>query len=163
MKNSHSKKNQGGFTLIEMAVVVGIVAVIGAAGLYALPKIMFTNSLTSLQQEVAEFGTAAYRAKKRAPNYRLVNTQKVCAYKYVEEKYCGATPGVGVNSFGGDIKVDPNPTNPGLRNVTVTIPNDLERISEIADTLAGQSRNACQMADGCSTLTVAGNKITVTL
>ncbi|AIW17495.1 type II secretion system protein [Vibrio tubiashii] len=163
MKYYQNKRKQGGFTLIEMAFVVAIIAILGAAGLYTLPQIFGDTALSNLQQEVTDVSTAAYKAKKNRPNYKNLDMKKLCDDGYLKDKYCEGTPGVGVNSFGGDVIFTPHPTNFALRNIKVTIPNDLSRINEIADTLAPQSRNKCTSASGCTTLTIAGNAITITM
>lgn len=159
----HNRKKQAGMATIDVAAAVVVLVILLVVALMELPGIFFNINMSNLQQEVTTVSTAAYKAKKGRPNYRLVTMQKLCDDKYLSDKFCDGTPGQSVNAFGGDITYAPNTANPGLRDIVVTIPNDPERINEIADTLASQSRAQCVQASGCSTLAVTGNTITVTM
>lgn len=160
MKTKHNQK--GSLTLEGMlmaAAIVGAILII----ISAVPRIQYNMNLSELQSQVSELGAAGFKAKKRRPNYTTINLAMLCDDNYLGDEYCSGTPGQSVNSFGGDLNFNANATNPGLRDITVTLPSDNTRIAEIADTLASQSRGRCIQADGCSTLTVVGSTITVTM
>ncbi|SHO55563.1 prepilin-type cleavage/methylation domain-containing protein [Vibrio quintilis] len=162
MKHTH-RNQQKGFASIDASFSVIVLTVILFLALSVLPGIFFNIHLSGLEKEVIEVGTAAYQAKKARPNYSEITMQKLCDDKYLTEDYCGSTPGQSANSFGGDITYQTNSSNPGLRDIVVTIPSDPDRINQIADTLASQSREKCTVADGCDTLAVNGNTITITM
>ncbi|OEF63591.1 hypothetical protein OAA_13955 [Vibrio cyclitrophicus 1F175] len=158
-----TKRNQKGSLTLEGMLIAA--AIVGAIILIisTIPRIQYNMNLSELQSQVSELGSAGVKAKKRRPNYATIDLEMLCDDNYLGDEYCSGTPGQAVNSFGGDLDFNANATNPGLRDITVTLPSDNTRIAEIADTLASQSRERCVQADGCTTLSVVGSTITVTM
>ncbi|MDC5870270.1 type II secretion system protein [Vibrio europaeus] len=162
LKQKKSKK-QGGWLSFEFTLIIGAVAAILLGVLALLPWITYKWNLNTLTTDVTIIGDAAVSTQKRSGNFSNVTYAKMCTKKHLDTTYCGSNPGRAVNPFGGNYDFRPNAANPGLREILITIPNDPDRIPDIADTLANISRNNCEEASGCTTLQVSGNQIIVTL
>ncbi|ANS88116.1 hypothetical protein RJD38_21665 (plasmid) [Vibrio scophthalmi] len=98
-------------------------------------------------------------------NHAGVNMAKVCDERRnaVSMKICGdARNGVGTNQYGGNYTLEPDNSN--LSRVKVGVTNvDTQYIDAVADSLSALAAGNCTQAAGCSTLTVSGNTITVTM
>ncbi|MBL4262811.1 type II secretion system protein [Vibrio fluvialis] len=161
-KNCVTRRNkQGGFGVVDqfIAIVMAFGVLVYIFGIK--PEVDFNTALSLLQTEVNSVADAMYKQKKTKATYKDSTMENMCSDKYLTGWLCEGTPGKNVNAFGGDIEGTADTTNPALRSIKVTIPSDADRINEIADTLASQSRSRCTSATDCDTITVSGTTITV--
>ena len=159
--NMKNKQRGASTTDVLIAGAVIIAALIFLVS--KVPDIRYAQKLSAFQADAATISEAAYKWKKMRPNYSGVNMGVLCSStrKLLPESICGTSNnGVASNQFGGNWTIVAN-TNPGLYNITATIPNDADRIDDIADTMAPTTRSRCSQAQGCGTLTVAGTTITM--
>ncbi|WP_225874367.1 hypothetical protein [Vibrio algicola] len=144
--------------LIYATLLIGLIAFV----ISKVPTINYMFNVSAFQSDVSSISEATYRWKKRRPNYSSVSLETLCQDRYLENSICGdANDGKSTNSFGGDWTVSPN-TNSGLYDITATMPNDTDRINELADTMAPTTRGGCSEAEGCATLVKSANSITMT-
>ena len=162
MKNNQTKRAQRGAMTVDVMLVSGfiILALIyiiskGPTIAYAWNKIMFTTDVSSIISSTRDW-------KKSRPNFDGVSLQKICDITDLSESICGTTgDGKSTNSFGGDWTVTVNASK-GLFDITSTLPNDTDRIADIADTMASSTRGGCIEAAGCDTIKTSANAVTMT-
>lgn len=154
---------QGGAAMTDKLIWIGIVvmALLFIFMQYADITYQYRKVLTTFH--VGKITAAAQAWKKTRANYTgLTNISILCADSYLSESICGAGGnGVNANMFGGNYTVAVN-TNPGLINIAITMPNDADRVNDMADTLASGTRGECTSRTGCATLTAAATTITGT-
>ncbi|OLF56815.1 hypothetical protein BTN33_22780 [Aeromonas veronii] len=165
MNVKNNLKYQGGFSLLELMVVLAIVAII-AIGIMALKNdTVYSSKHNDLVSQAQTVSVATDRWQKRRPNKTGVSMTVLCAAgaRYLDDSVCGtAGDGKKSNVFGGDISVAANSANPSLVDITLSgLPAD--NITDIADALAAISNGRCQSATGCSSITVTGSSVKVTM
>lgn len=144
--------------LIYLVLLVAIISYVIAK----VPEMRFSSNVSSFQSDTSTISNAAFKWKKRRPNYASISLDKLCTDNYLSESICGSSnDGKSTNPFGGDWTLTAN-SNPGLYDITATFPNDTDHINEIADTMASATRAQCSESEGCSTLTKTANSITMT-
>ncbi|MFW7525623.1 type II secretion system protein [Vibrio ostreicida] len=163
MKSSvNYKRKQGGMASLDKLIAVAAM-VIGIMWLLSQqPKAEYNENLTLLQMQVSDVKTASRNWKKRG-TYTGVSMAVLCTNSLLDDVLCSGTPGQNVNAFGGHLTIAVNSTNPALRTIVVTIPNDADKVNDIAATLANLTRDQCVSMTGCSTISVTGTSITLTV
>ena len=162
MKKNQTKLAQRGAMSVDVMLVSGfiILALIyiiskGPTIAYAWNKIMFTTDVSSIISSTRDW-------KKSRPNFDGVSLQKICDITDLSESICGTTgDGKSTNAFGGDWTVSVNASK-GLFDIIATLPNDTDRIDDIADTMASSTRSGCIEAAGCATIKTSANAVTMT-
>lgn len=158
---NYRRKQRGLASLDKLIAVVGIV--IGIMWLLSQqPKVEYNENLTLLQMQVNDVIRASKSWKKRG-TYTGVSMAQLCTNDLLDDVLCSGTPGQNVNAFGGHLTVEVNSTNPSLRTMVVTIPNDSDKVNDIAATLANLTRDQCVSLTGCSSISVTGTSITLTV
>ncbi|MCS4309513.1 hypothetical protein M2404_003885 [Rheinheimera pacifica] len=163
MVNGRTAYRQAGAAITDKLVWI-ILAVAALAFIAAqVPGLYYKFQLSAFQSDSQKIVSAAKAWKKMRPNFTGVSMAVLCAPGGdLSESICGAANnGVATNQFGGNWTVTAN-TNPGLLDVTATVPNDPDRIADIADTIAPSTRGQCAAAAGCSTLTTTGTSVRAT-
>lgn len=160
-QKTHFKKIRGAAIADQLVWIILTVAVLGFI-ISLVPQAKYMLNVSAFQSDVSTISSATYNWKKRRPNYAKVSIQKLCSDNYLSNSICGdSNDGKSTNPFGGDWTVTPN-ANPGLYNITATLPNDTNHINELADTMAPATRSNCSESDSCDTLTKTTNSITMT-
>ncbi|WP_318452320.1 hypothetical protein [Photobacterium leiognathi] len=93
-----------------------------------------------------------------------ISMAKLCAAgsHYLTNEICGAaSDGKNANPYGGDYTVVVDPANPSRVNITIT-DIDSQYTHVAANDLAPLSFDNCRLADGCATLKLNGDSITLT-
>ncbi|WP_345842856.1 hypothetical protein [Shewanella algae] len=156
------KSKQRGAMTTEAMIILGAIVLAVVIIMLKRPDIVYLMDQSRFSSQASEIADAGLRWKKMRPNYSGVTIAKLCTDKYLPTTVCGTTnDGKKTNPFGGDWTVDPN-TNPALLDVTATIPNDPERINDLADYMAPVTRSRCPESAGCATLTKSGTSIKMT-
>lgn len=153
---------QGGAAVTDklLWLAVAVLALMVVLANWGSIQYQYRKIMTTLH--VGKIVAAAGDWKKTKANYTGLTLTALCTDNYLSESICGtAGNGVASNLFGGNYTVVPN-TNPGLINIAVTMPNDADRVNDMADTLASGTRGECTSRTGCATLVVAATTITGT-
>ncbi len=161
-QNPNSRKQKGA-TLMDFLLWAAIAAIFlaGVVQLYVsgsayANRIQTTTAVTAIKAGAESVKTI---------NHTGVNMAKVCDAKRnaVSMKICGTSrDGVGTNPYGGNYTLAADTAN--LARVKIGITNvDTQYIDALADSLSTLAAGNCTQAAGCSTLSVSGNTITVTM
>ncbi len=157
------RKNQAGATLVEF---IGFIIL---ATFLLLASIKSYSFGTEMKKQGATV-TAVVQLKMAADkvmsgNHSSTNMAKVCSStrNAAPINLCGnSRDGVGVNQYGGNYTLTGNTSN--LQQVLIGVTNvDGQYIDDLADMLARVSADNCQSASSCSSLSVSGTTITVTM
>ncbi len=160
--NVFFKNKQRGAAMTDQALALGVVVLSILVVLALWSPIQFAYRKIVTTMHVGEIVKQANEWKKLKPTFDNLTIGTLCAESYLNETICGpAGNAVGTNPFGGNYTVGPN-ANPGLLNVSMTMPQDGTRVTDIADSLASGTRSRCTSRNGCATLNVAGTTITGT-
>lgn len=160
-----SLKKVKGYTLIELSIGIAIVALLVIGALAALPGVMFNNQAKDLNTEVNTIRSEVvnWKGYGRA-SFDTISIDKLCTAtrKALPTGICGASDdGTAANPFGGDYSVSVNTTNKGRFDIKVTgVPSD--KLDILADQFAPNTADACESAEGCSTVVASGTTITLT-
>lgn len=161
MKNHYKRTQKGAMTvdglLITGFIIIALIYIIskGPTLAYKWNKIQFTTDVSDIINATRDW-------KKARPNFEGVTLQKLCTITDLSDSICGLSgDGKSTNSFGGDWSVSVNASK-GMFDIKATLPNDTDRIADIADTMAPSTRSGCIEADGCSTLTTSTSSVTMT-
>lgn len=156
------KKQRGALSaeaiMYTVFIIVGLIFVAAQAPnlMYKINEMRFLSQANEIAQE-----TNAW--KKARPNFDGVTIKKVCEETSLSKNICGSSnDGVATNPFGGNWTVVVNTGSKGLYNVTATIPQDADRITSLANSVAPSTRAACYEATGCSTIAITSNSLTMT-
>ncbi len=141
----------------------------GAIGLLVLVFMLYPQSsapkkLGQFQTDAQTIVAAVDRWKKARSNYTGVSISVLCAQNILTKggTICGsANTGTSTNSYGGNWTVTAA-SNPGLYTITGTLPNDPDSVAELADAMAPTTRDRCQTATSCATLTTTTTSVTMT-
>ena len=164
MKTSLLTTKQRGSSTMDLLIYSAVIISLILFVVTKVPDIVSGLRISSFQSDASTISNAAYRWKKGRSNYATVSLTKICNQDILPKggSICGAAnTGVGTNPYGGNWTVTAN-SNPGLYNVSATLPNDADTLGELSDAMAPVTRGACQEATGCSTLIAAGTTITMT-
>ncbi len=162
-RRSSSSKKQKGISLIDfiMYLILAVFVFLGIVKLYNMGVAWSkqVNTVSSVTQ------IKAGAEKVKSVNHTGTTMAKVCSTgrNAVSSTICGDTrDGVGTNEYGGDYTLAPNTAN--LQQVVIGITNvDEQYIDDLADTLAKISAGNCNSAASCSSISVSGTTITVTM
>jgi len=163
MHRSPSSRRQKGVSLIDfiMYVILAVFVFLGIVKLYNLGVAWSKQSNTV----AAVVQIKAGAEKVKSVNHSDASMSKVCSStrNAVSSSICGnSRDGVGTNEYGGNYTLTPNSANLQLVNIGITNV-DTQYIDDLADMLAKVSAGNCNSAASCTTVTVSGNTITVTL
>ena len=157
MKNKQRGAASADMLIWATLIIAALVFVVSG-----VPKIRYALNVSALQSDISTISDATYRWKKMRPNYTGVSINKLCTQNYLSTSICGDTgDALSTNPFGGDWTVAPN-ANKGLYDITFTVPNDPDRMFDLADTVAPMTRSQCTEADKCTTLTKTADAIKMT-
>jgi hypothetical protein len=159
LRNKHAKsKQQGAMSLEAMMIVSGVVVAL----LFIMskaPTIMYKINTMMFMSQAADIA----QATQGRPNLASLTIPKLCERDALSEKICGAANnGMGTNPFGGDWVLKGNSSSVALIDLTATMPNDANKVLDLADLMAPSTRAGCESADGCSTIKTSGTSITMT-
>lgn len=162
MKNTVTKHTQRGAMSVDALLITGFVIMAllfiisqGPTLAYKWNKIQFSTDVSNLINATRDW-------KKRRPNYEGVSLEKICTVTDLSDSICGLSgDGKSTNSFGGDWSVKVN-SSKGLFDIMATLPNDTERLADIADTMAPSTRGGCIEAAGCKTISTGADRVTMT-
>lgn len=160
-----NKKKQGGYTIAELVVGVGIVSLLIIIAFAALPAVNFKINSSRLASDVNSIRgeVVAWKGFGR-PSYATIEISTLCAAsrKALPTSICGADgDGASANPFGGNYTVAVNGSNKGRFDITVTgVPAD--KLDILADQLAPQTADACESATGCSSISATGTTLVMT-
>ncbi|OCH46967.1 hypothetical protein A6E02_19720 [Aliivibrio fischeri] len=161
MKHHYKRTQKGAMTvdglLITGFIIIALIYIIskGPTLAYKWNKIQFTTDVSDIINATRDW-------KKARPNFDGVSLKKICDITDLSDSICGRSgDGKSTNSFGGDWSVSVN-SSKGLFDIKATLPNDTDRIADIADTMAPSTRSGCIEADGCSTISTSTSSVTMT-
>lgn len=164
MNQQKTRRHQGGFTMVELLIVLAIMAVLILGVMTVRNETRYSSQVKTLQDNVSEITSGVQRWQKARPNLTGVSMEELCetGRTLLTPAVCGtADNGSSANPFGGDYTVTAN-TNPSQFDLAISgLPTD--RINDIADTLAPMTAARCNTADSCSSIVVSGTSVTLTL
>ena len=139
-----------GFAMVALIFIISQ----GPTLAYKWNKIQFSTDVSNIISATRDW-------KKRRPNYEGVSLEKICVVTDLSDSICGLSgDGKSTNSFGGDWTVSVNASK-GLFDIVATLPNDTDRLADIADTMAPSTREGCIEAAGCSTISTGSDRVTM--
>lgn len=160
-----NKKKQGGYTIAELVVGVGIVSLLIIIAFAALPTVNFKINSSRLASDVNSIRgeVVAWKGYGR-PSYDTIKITTLCSAsrKALPTSICGASSdGKSANPFGGDYTVTVNKLNKGRFDITVTnVPSD--KLDILADQFAPQTAGSCESANPCSSITAKDTTLVMT-
>ncbi|MCW8348724.1 hypothetical protein MD535_22300 [Vibrio sp. ZSDZ65] len=161
-KQPTQPRKQRGAISLDALIVIGVVILALIFVISQAPKLTYAWNKFQYGQQAASIEKYTRDWQRGRSNFATVDISKVCATTDLDRKICGpGNNGVATNPFGGNWSVTAN-SNPGLFDVTGTLPNDTNRIIDIADTMAPSTRGNCQESTGCSTLSTSATGVTMT-
>lgn len=163
MKFHRTSKRQQGLSLIDfiMYLILAVFVFLGIVKLYNLG--VAWSKQTNTVSAVVQIKAGAEKVK--SVNHSDAAMSKVCSTgrNAVSSTICGdSRDGKGTNEYGGDYTLTGNTSN--LQQVIIGITNvDTQYIDDLADTLAKMSAGNCNSAASCSSVSVSGSTILVTM
>ncbi len=163
-KNSHLCNKQRGASTVD--VMIAAAFIIGALVLTIMiyPRIVSAKNLAQFQVDESTITSAVERWKKARSNFTGVSVPILCEQNILTKggTICGTNnDGANTNSYGGDWEVTAA-SNPGLFVVSATLPNDPDVIAELADAMAPTTRQNCQSATDCDTISTTATGLSMT-
>lgn len=159
LRNKHAKSKQKGAMSLEAMMIVSAVVVALLFIMSKGPAIMYKMNTMMFMSQAADIA----QATQGRPNVALLTIPKLCERDALSEKICGAANnGLGTNPFGGDWVLKGNASSVSLIDLTATMPNDANRVLDVADLMAPSTRAGCESADSCSTIKTSATSITMT-
>ncbi|MDF9399137.1 hypothetical protein [Vibrio sp. 1180_3] len=154
-----------GLTWVEITLGFIILILVSIVLTSVFQEGMFRLKKWRLTNQVTEISSGADTWKGLKSNFTGLSMTAVCAVgqQSVGATTCGGAGGTGANTnaFGGSFELAPA-SNVSLKSLKITnLP--AARVNEIADGLAGMTADQCTSVTGCSTVTVAGTTLTLTL
>ncbi|MGR5465405.1 hypothetical protein ACPV5G_20935 [Photobacterium damselae] len=151
------RNKQRGAMIMDNMIASSFVAIALIVILTAMPTINYKLNLSNFQKQETDIAMAVISWKKARSNYAGVSIEKLCERQLISESICGVSNnGKETNAFGGDWKV----TGVGGHfEVEATLPNiedEKGRLSDVADTMAPNTRKQCASADNCTSIKGAG-------
>ena len=159
LRNKHAKSKQQGAMSVEAimiisGIIVGLLFIMSKA-----PEIRYKLNTTMFVSQAADIA----QATQGRPNLAKLTIPKLCEREALSEKICGeANNGLGTNPFGGDWVLKGNPSSVALIDLTATLPNDGNRVLDLADLMAPSTRAGCDSAESCSTIKTTATSIIMT-
>lgn len=164
-KRLFQRNRRKGATLVELGLYMAAAIVLLIGGVFGYGEVTFRMAKADVVKDIIEINSAAESWKSYRPSYTGVSMTVLCAAgrQGVSKSTCGGVGGNGTNTnpFGGSYTIGVA-SNVSQKTMTISnLPSD--RINEIADTLAPQTADECESATSCSTISVTGTTITMTL
>ncbi|MGR5296808.1 hypothetical protein ACPV5U_24340 [Vibrio mediterranei] len=154
-----------GVTAVEGILGFIFLIAIALGFMKAYQEISFQYKKNVLVTQVRDISAAADKWKLNRSNYTGLTMTVICAagQQSLDANTCGGVGGTGANAnaFGGNFTLTPAANVARKQLIIASLPTD--RISEIADTLAGLTEGQCQMAAGCASITTATDSVTLTI
>lgn len=157
---------QRGAMVMDNMIAVGFIAMLLIGIVASIPTINHKLSVSQFQKQEAEIASAAVSWKKQRSNFDgLADISTLCSRQLLDKSICGDSgDGVAANPFGGDWGIV---GTKGTFTVTAALANldasaDNGRILDLADTMAPSTRMQCSSADGCTSIAVTGNSLSMT-
>ncbi|MGR6830992.1 hypothetical protein [Aliivibrio wodanis] len=159
MRNKYAKSKQQGAMSLEAVMIISGVVVALLFVMSKAPTIMYKMNTMMFMSQAAEIA----QATQGRPSPASLTIPKLCERSALSEKICGeAKNGLGTNPFGGDWVLRGNASSVALVDLTATLPNDSDRVLDLADLMAPSTRAGCESADSCSTIKTSATSITMT-
>lgn len=158
-------RKQAGFTLIELMIVIGIIAVLGAIIRSGEPSAKSSSKVSSQIELIKQIKTQADKYRNNRINFSTISMTQLCTLTSLSKVICGpSNDGVATNLYGGNYVVSPVSSDPGQYTIQVTnIDAGVE--PEMADGLAVYTANQAACSNGltgCTTIATAANVVTGT-
>ena len=159
MRNKYAKSKQQGAMSLEAVMIVSGVVVALLFVMSKAPTIMYKMNTMMFMSQAADIA----QSTQGRPNLASLTIPKLCERDALSEKICGAANnGIGTNPFGGDWVLKGNASSVALVDLTATLPNDGNRVLDLADLMAPSTRAGCESADDCSTIKTTATSIIMT-
>lgn len=155
MKMSLKLKKSKGFTLIELVIVMGIIAILMAVGSSYMNKGNITEQHIAMKDiEAITTGAVKYAGGRQ---FTSVTMAVLCADGYVEGTPCGASNnGTAANPWGGDYKVVVNSANSNRFDISLNkVPKNVG--PEMARNYKDSSRSSVYTTSTSTVLLVFGS------
>jgi type II secretory pathway pseudopilin PulG len=116
MKLNLNKKKNKGFTLVEILLVVGFIA-LASVGVYTIySKVQTANSANAESRNLDTIRAGIKNLYGASPNYTGITATVVNQAKITPEAMRDATPAGITNTFGGTVTIDPVNLGTGTAN-----------------------------------------------
>ncbi len=154
-----------GMTAVEGMLGFIVLIAVAIGFIKAYQEISFQLKKNALVSQVRDISAAADKWKLNRSNYNGLTMTVICAagQQSLDPNTCGGVGGTGANSnaFGGNFTLNPA-ANVARKSLEIgSLP--IERIDEIADTLAGLTEGQCLQATGCGSITTGTDTVTLTI
>lgn len=159
----HARK-QGGFTLIEFMLVVGLSGAAVAGMMFLVGGIESDNRNSAVRDHAVVIKKGVMKWQGGMFNVTGVDMTALCAddANYVPKYICGTSSAADTNPFGGGYEIKVNSTNPARSDLTITN-IQAESVGAVANMLAGISADQCRNITNCDTVKIQGTSVIVTL
>lgn len=148
------KRNQAGFTLVELLLVVGIMALGAIVAYVTLPKVRSTSNANSEATSINTLAAGVKNVYAGSNSYSTLNNTVLINAKAVPDRMLtgetGATTGI-VNGFGGAVVVSPTKLGGGQDNSAFQIVYNNVPSAECVKIATGVGNNFSQVSIGSST------------
>jgi len=165
MQNRKDRRNkQNGFSTMDFIfwMVFAALALAALIGLYTTGSAASKKSATGV--DVVQIKAAVEGWRGARTNLTGIDISKLCAVGYgnTSAPWCGnAADGKLANPYGGNYSVQ---VSSNVSQINITISGvDAEYVTSVANSLASMSADRCASIEDCTTTTVAGTNISVTM
>ncbi len=155
----HTNTKQKGAMSVEAMMIASGVIVALLFIMSKAPIIMYKINTMMFASQAADI----IQTTQGRPNLPSLTIQKLCERDALSDDICGAANnGVGTNPFGDDWILRGNPSSVALLDLTGTLPNDTNRVKDLADLMAPTTRAGCEEYTGCSTIKITADSVIMT-